>query len=76
MIHKLLVGFRKIRRPASWVQFAIGIVGMFVTFFNIILTGQAKWATMAVFFLIACDGFGEVKEAEDDVNSPASKGGK
>lgn len=76
MITKLLVAFRKIRRPVSWAQFIVGLAGIVATLFNIIVTGDAKWATLAVFFLICSDGFGEVKEAEDDENSPASKGGK
>lgn len=67
-----LVSFGKIRRPASWLIFLVGITGMILTGFKIIATGDAYWGTLGVFFLIANDGFGSVGQIEDEIESHAS----
>ena len=75
----LLKGFGRTRRPVSWLLLTVGILGMLATLFNIIATGQAKWATLAAFFLIFNDGYGavaDVEDAQDSAASPNKKRGK
>jgi hypothetical protein len=63
---QILAVFGRIERPAAWGL----LIGGFVTFigvlFDLIATGNAKWATLLIAADLVVSGFGAVQEAHDD----------
>lgn len=63
---RLLHWFGRAERPAAWVL----LIGGFVTFIGVItgliVTGDAKWATLLVAADLVVSGFSAVQQSDDD----------
>lgn len=65
--------FGRMERPAGWIMLLAGFVSFFATLFNIIVTGQAKFATLLISLDLFCSGFSAAQEAEENVRSAAKQ---
>lgn len=65
--------FGKIRRPFAWVVLVAGIVTLIGTILDIIVTKDAKTATILAAIILILEGYDFAQEAEDEAGSPAAK---
>jgi hypothetical protein len=69
---RLLRLFGRAQRPAAWSLMLGGAVTFVAVLFDLIQTGDAKWATLLIAADLVVSGFGAVQEAENDLDSEAS----
>jgi hypothetical protein len=63
---RILRVFGIIERPAAWSLLLGGVVIFFGVLFNLIATGNAKWATLLVSADLIVSGLSSVQQAHDD----------
>lgn len=63
---RVLAAFGAFERPAAWVLLVGGFVVFVGVLFDLIATGNAKWATLLIAADLVVSGFGAVQEAHDD----------
>lgn len=65
---RLLVrAFGRAQRPAAWVLLVGGGVTFLAVLFDLVRTGDARWATLLISADLVVSGFGAVQEAEGQV---------
>lgn len=73
--HRALRALGRGQRPVAWVVFFGGIVLFVSVLFNIIQTGNAKWATMLAAICVVQQGWDTVVTVENEIDSEASAEG-
>lgn len=58
--------FGVIERQVAWGMLFAGVVVFFSVLFNLIATGNAKWATLLIAADLIVSGFSSVQEAHED----------
>lgn len=66
MKRALLRAFGRAQRPAAWVLLIGGGATFVAVAFDLVRTGDAKWATLLVAADLVVSGFGVVQEAENE----------
>lgn len=73
MMNRFLKIFGRLERPAGWTLLIVGFLSFWAVLFDIIITKDAKFATLLISLDLFCSGFSAAQEAEENVNSAASK---
>jgi hypothetical protein len=60
------------QRPVAWVVFVGAIVLFFSVLFDVISTGDAKWATMLAAICVVQQGWDTVVSVENEIDSEGS----
>lgn len=66
---RLLRAMARAEKPAAWVLLIGGIVTFLGVLSGLIVTGEARWATLLVAAGLIVDGFAAVQEAEEELGS-------
>lgn len=66
---RVLRWMARAEKPAAWVLLVGGVVTFVGVLSGLIVTGEARWATLLVAAGLIVDGFAAVQEAEPDLGS-------
>lgn len=73
ILKRLLKVFGRLERPIGWGMLLGSVVAFALVWYDVIKTGDFKFGTLLIALDLFGTGFGLAQEAEENVNSEASK---